>query len=100
MGATNEINLEKIITQKWIATYPDGQEAWSEFRRTGYPKLFRISNNKSGGVISTELGVRRLPFALSEVTNNPAGVESGKAVLGGPDNGATRLWWDVNKGNF
>ena len=99
-GATNEINLEKIITQKWIATYPDGQEAWSEFRRTGYPKLFRISNNKSGGVISTELGVRRLPFALSEVTNNPAGVESGKAVLGGPDNGATRLWWDVNKGNF
>lgn len=99
-GADNETNLEKIITQKWIATYPDGQEAWSEFRRTGYPKLFRIANNKSGGVISTELGVRRLPFAQSEAANNPKGVESGVAVLGGPDNGATRLWWDVNKGNF
>ncbi|SCY60821.1 RagB/SusD family nutrient uptake outer membrane protein [Flavobacterium anhuiense] len=99
-GATNEINLEKIITQKWIATYPDGQEAWSEFRRTGYPKLFRITNNKSGGVISTALGVRRLPFPLSEATNNPKGVESGVAVLGGPDNGATRLWWDVDKANF
>lgn len=99
-GATNEINLEKIITQKWIATYPDGQEAWSEYRRTGYPKLFRITNNKSGGIISTELGVRRLPFAQSETTNNPKGVESGVAVLGGPDNGATRLWWDVDKANF
>ncbi|MBK0368934.1 RagB/SusD family nutrient uptake outer membrane protein [Flavobacterium agrisoli] len=99
-GTTNEENLEKIITQKWIATYPDGQEAWSEFRRTGYPKLFRIANNKSGGVISTELGVRRLPFAQTEVANNPKGVESGVAVLGGPDNGATRLWWDVNKANF
>ncbi|MNR08462.1 Susd and RagB outer membrane lipoprotein [compost metagenome] len=99
-GADNETNLEKIITQKWIATYPDGQEAWSEFRRTGYPKLFRIANNKSGGIISTELGVRRLPFAQSEAANNPKGVESGVAVLGGPDNGATRLWWDVNKGNF
>ena len=99
-GVDNETNLEKIITQKWIATYPDGQEAWSEFRRTGYPKLFRIANNKSGGIISTELGVRRLPFAQTEVANNPKGVESGVAALGGPDNGATRLWWDVNKANF
>lgn len=99
-GADNETNLEKIITQKWIATYPDGQEAWSEFRRTGYPKLFRIANNKSGGVISTELGVRRLPFAQSEAASNPDGLASGVSALGGPDNGATRLWWDVNKGNF
>ncbi|MGE8341579.1 MAG: SusD/RagB family nutrient-binding outer membrane lipoprotein, partial [Flavobacterium sp.] len=95
-----EENLEKIITQKWIATYPDGQEAWSEFRRTGYPKLFRIKNNKSGGVISTELGVRRLPFAQSEEASNPAGVASGVTALGGPDNGATRLWWDVDAPNF
>lgn len=99
-GVTNEENLEKIITQKWIATYPDGQEAWSEFRRTGYPKLFRIANNKSGGVISTELGVRRLPFAQSEAASNPEGVASGVTALGGADNGATRLWWDVNKANF
>ena len=99
-GTDKEVNLEKIITQKWIATYPDGQEAWSEFRRTGYPKLFRITNNKSGGVISTELGVRRLPFSANEVANNPKGVESGVAVLGGPDNGATRLWWDTSGPNF
>ena len=30
-----ETNLERIITQKWIAMYPDGCEGWAEFRRTG-----------------------------------------------------------------
>lgn len=99
-GADKETNLEKIITQKWIATYPDGQEAWSEFRRTGYPKLFRITNNKSGGLISTELGVRRLPFSQNESSNNKVGYDSGVSKLGGPDNGGTRLWWDTTGPNF
>ena len=35
-----EAQLERIITQKWIANYPDGPEGWSEYRRTGYRKLF------------------------------------------------------------
>ncbi|MFX9224372.1 SusD/RagB family nutrient-binding outer membrane lipoprotein, partial [Acinetobacter baumannii] len=33
-AATKAQMLERIITQKWLAMYPDGQEAWSEFRRT------------------------------------------------------------------
>lgn len=37
-GAGDEEKLERIITQKWIAMFPNGQEAWSEFRRTGYPR--------------------------------------------------------------
>jgi len=32
-------NLERIITQKWIAMYPMGLEAWAEYRRTGFPEL-------------------------------------------------------------
>ena len=42
-AGTNEEQLEQIITQKWIAMFPDGQEAWSEFRRTGYPRIFPCS---------------------------------------------------------
>jgi hypothetical protein len=99
-AATNEVKLQKIITQKWIANYPEGQEAWTEFRRTGYPKLFPISNNRSGGLITTEFGVRRLPFADSEVALNAGGVASGIAKLGGPDNGGTRVWWDTTGPNF
>lgn len=98
--ASNEEKLQKIITQKWIAMFPDGQEAWSEWRRTGYPKLFPIVRNMSNGVIPTSLGVRRLNFPLSEYDTNASGVTTGVTKLGGADNGATRLWWDKNMPNF
>jgi hypothetical protein len=99
-AASNEQKLEKVMTQKWIAMFPEGQEAWTEYRRTGYPKLFPVVVNKSGGTISTELQVRRLAYPQIEYSNNAAGIQSGLAKLGGPDNGGTRLWWDVNKSNF
>lgn len=99
-AASNEVKLQKIMTQKWIAVFPDGQEAWSEWRRTGYPKLFPVVVNKSNGVIGTATGVRRTAFAASELAGNPEGLKSGQALLGGPDNGATRLWWDTTGPNF
>lgn len=37
-----ETNLEQIITQKWIAIFPLGNEAWAEYRRTGYRNCFRL----------------------------------------------------------
>lgn len=99
-AATNEQKLERIITQKWIANFPEGQEAWSEFRRTGYPKLFPVVQNNSGGTISTTVQIRRLPFSQNEYNTNNAEVQKAIQLLGGPDNGGTRLWWDVDKGNF
>jgi hypothetical protein len=93
-AATFEQKLERIITQKWLAMYPDGQEAWSEFRRTGYPKLFPVLVNKSGGKIPSGTFIRRINFPSSEYSTNPKGVQGAVAKLGGPDNGGTRLWWD------
>jgi len=98
--ASNEVKLERIITQKWLAMFPEGQEAWTEFRRTGYPKLFPVVNNYSGGAISTQIQIRRLAYPLSEYATNGTAVQAGVVLLGGPDNGGTRLWWDINKGNF
>jgi len=91
-GGSFEENLERIITQKWISMYPDGQEAWSEFRRTGYPKLFPVIINNSGGKISTTQFIRRINMPVAEA-NNPA-LPAAIASLGGPDTGGTRLWWD------
>ncbi|WP_295118254.1 RagB/SusD family nutrient uptake outer membrane protein [uncultured Chitinophaga sp.] len=93
-AATFEIKLERIITQKWIAIFPDGQEAWTEYRRTGYPKLFPVVLNKSNGTINTETGIRRINFVTTERTTNAKGVENAVTLLGGADNGGTRLWWD------
>jgi hypothetical protein len=89
-----ETKLERILTQKWIATYPDGQEAWTEFRRMRYPKIFPVVVNNSAGLINTTTQIRRLPFPLSEYQSNASGVSTGISQLGGPDNGGTKLWWD------
>ncbi|MNX34393.1 Susd and RagB outer membrane lipoprotein [compost metagenome] len=93
-AASTELNLERIITQKWIAMYPDGPEGWAEFRRTGYPKLLPVVTNSSNGTINTATQVRRIPFPQSEYNNNRAGVQVGVSKLGGQDNGGTKLWWD------
>lgn len=88
-----ETNLERIITQKWIALYPDGPEGWAEFRRTGYPKLLPVVVNNSNQTIGTKQ-IRRIPYPQSEYNNNLIGVQSGVSALGGPDGGGTPLWWD------
>lgn len=92
-GDTPERKLERVITQKWLALFPDGQEAWSEFRRTGYPKLFPVVLNKSGGKISTSAFVQRINFPSTEIDKNAAGVAAAVGMLGGPDTGGTALWW-------
>jgi hypothetical protein len=89
-----EKNLERIITQKWIANFPLGIEAWSEFRRTGYPKLMQVARNNSGGTVDTERMARRLPFPQEEYLENAENVAIAvDQYLKGPDNMGTDVWW-------
>lgn len=97
--ATKEEKLEKIITQKWIACYPEGCEAWAEQRRTGYPRLFPVMVNDSRGNIDSHLGPRRLNFYVGIQTANPEQYDALITALGGPDDCGTRLWWDTGR-NF
>lgn len=102
-AADNEIKLEKIMTQKWIAGYTESMELWVDFRRTGYPKLpynYQNDSNADWGVIADDDFIRRLPFVNGERTNNAAGVADATAKLGGPDEIGTRLWWDIEGPNF
>ncbi|MDR1200391.1 MAG: SusD/RagB family nutrient-binding outer membrane lipoprotein, partial [Tannerellaceae bacterium] len=95
--ASHEIKLEKIITQKWIAMFPEGCEAWAEQRRTGYPRLFPVLTNRSEGKIDTDRMIRRLNFPAGIRSANPTQYESLCKKLNGPDTGGTRLWWDVRE---
>lgn len=99
-SATNEEQLEQIITQKWIAMFPDGQEAWSEFRRTGYPRVYPVVVNNSGGAIDTDVQIRRVNFVENEINTNGDNVAIAIGYLNGPDTGGTRLWWDIDGSNF
>ena len=94
---TDEEKLEKIMIQKWIALYPNGQEAWTEYRRTGYPKLHSVVTNYSNGEVDSEVGIRRMRFPTNKSTSaeDIANLESARKLLrGGLDKAGTRLWWD------
>lgn len=88
-----EKNLERIVVQKWLASFPNGWEAWNDFRRTGYPVWFPVVNNRSTDGVTSARGMRRLPFPQSEYNTNETNVKAAVKMLGGPDNSATDLWW-------
>ena len=98
--ADKEEKLERIITQKWLALYPEGCEAWAEQRRTGYPRLIKVAVNNSGNTISTDDMIRRVFFNQDYKTDNKALYDALVSKLGGADNGGTRLWWDTGRNNF
>lgn len=90
----DEENLERIITQKWIANFPQGIEAWSEFRRTGYPKLMPVKFNNSGGKVDTQRMARRLNYPQIEYDENSANLQIAiSQYLKGPDTMGTDVWW-------
>ena len=100
-GDDQETKLEKIITQKYIALFPLSTEAWTEMRRTGYPKVFPVLNADDGdGSIEQGEMIRRIPWNASDPIVQQLIEASGLATLGGPDLQATRLWWDVDASNF
>lgn len=86
--------LERIITQKWIALFPNGMEAWAEFRRTGFPRLFPIVANSEDPTVDKNVQIRRMVFPKLEYSNNAGAVNAAVRLLDGPDAGGTKLWWD------
>lgn len=101
-GAAQEEKLERIIIQKWIANWTLGNEAWADYRRTGYPKLIPATaeGNKSGGKVDSELGARRMPYPADEYVSNKNNVlEAVSEYLKGADEMGTFIWWDCKPKN-
>lgn len=92
-SASDEEKLQRIITQKWIANYPLGLEAWADYRRTGYPELYPVIDNLSNCGVSSNRGARRLRFPYTEVQNNHSNYQKGVTYLNGADNEVTELVW-------
>lgn len=104
-AATDEEKIEKIITQKWIANYLMGIEAWAEFRRTGYPELCPVMDNLSGGTIPDNTvdnarGMRRLRYPYTESDYNGANYNAAVQMLNGPDNEYTELFWAQTRDEY
>ncbi len=85
------ITRAKVLEQKWIALYGIGIEAWTEYRRTGFPVLPPKDPRavfENDGILPT-----RLPYPGSEYSLNKASLDKGISLNGGPDNMKTKLWW-------
>lgn len=77
------ITLERIMNQKWVALYCNA-EAWTDWRRTGFPVLDAASSNSLDGKIPV-----RYPYPQKERTLNGGNV---------PDEGSKPalkpVWWN------
>ena len=94
-SATPAQKQQKIITQKWLANWTLGNEAWADYRRTGYPFLIPVAYNGSN-VVNINLGPRRLPYPTAEYTDNLVNVQKAVEISGVPDTFEKNMWWDCN----
>ena len=90
-----EIQRNQIGTQKWIALFPEGHEAWASFRQSGYPNLYPLihSDNPDAPVGTF---IKRVPFLNYDRDRNGPAVKAAEGLLGGPDKISTALWWDIH----
>ena len=94
-GETEGIQRKQIGTQKWLAVFPDGWEAWAEFRRTGYPDLYPLLTSDNAD-LPVGTFIKRLTYPNTEYTSNLSALNEGISLLGGADKASVRLWWDVD----
>lgn len=94
-GTAIAVQRQQIGTQKWLAIYPDGLEGWAEFRRSGFPVMYPVVQSDNPDLPAGTF-IKRLPYPSTEAINNGIELKKGIQLLGGADNAATRLWWDVD----
>ncbi|HYJ38711.1 MAG TPA: SusD/RagB family nutrient-binding outer membrane lipoprotein, partial [Chitinophagaceae bacterium] len=83
-------NLRQIATQRYIATYPNGLQGWSEWRRTGFPVLTPAPD----AVNQSKQIPRRYTYGQGEYGTNANEVKAKAAAMPGGDTQDSRIWWD------
>jgi hypothetical protein len=86
--------MAKIFRQRWIAAYPDGQEAWDIWREAngnGNNYLVLTPAPASGLQIPRRFAISQSQFDLNPNTQTVAATYT---VSGEPDSQYARVWWD------
>jgi len=84
VGGSIQNKVRFIITQKWFAMCGnEGFEAWTEWRRTGYPDFFVFSKNSIIGNVFP----RRFIYPNTSLTTN--------LNFPGVKSVTTKVWWDA-----
>jgi hypothetical protein len=86
--------LQQINTQLWVVFALNGQEAYANWRRSGFPAVVYPNRdpavNESNGEIP-----RRMQYPQEEFDYNTANVREAVSRLpGGKDEWTSHVWWD------
>ena len=79
---------EKIAVQKWLHLFNRGFEAWSTYRKYGFP-MMNIPPTSGEDV------PRRYTYPVNEPSRNGASYTAAASAMGG-DTKASTVFWDVN----
>ena len=91
--------LEQIITQKWLALYPSGVEAWAEVRRTGYPEMIPVKHSEDPNINpSNGEFITKIRYIDSERRENAANALSPSLNQGQGDGSTVKVWWHTANG--
>lgn len=86
----SEKALETIMEQKWIASFWYGVEAWSDYRRTGYPVL----KTNGSAALNNKVLCTRMRYPYTEpYQNGKCYQEAVNGWLGGSDDMQTDVWF-------
>lgn len=83
--------MNKVISEeKWVSLFPNGFDAWSEWRRTDVPTLVPATDYLNNGTIA-----RRYLYPVEEASLNGANNLTGISALSpATDNNSSKVWWD------
>jgi len=88
-----DVELAQINTQYWLTTGTlfDFNEAWTNWRRSGYPILKAVSYQ---GSFSPTGIPRRQAYPSTEPSTNGVNYQAAVDRMGGSDSYSGRVWWD------
>jgi hypothetical protein len=78
---------EKIGLQMWFALYGQGIEAWTEWRRTGYPALLPV--------VDAQISVipKRFYYSTDSQNFNQTNYQAAASMLNNGDTMLSKVWW-------
>jgi hypothetical protein len=70
-AGTAQEKLEHIMTQKWIASFGFSVDAYTDYRRTGYPILFDPNTDNNPFTILNRAFPVSIPYFIDDLQINP-----------------------------
>ena len=76
------------MTQKWIASFGFAVDAYTDYRRTGYPQLYDPDTDNLSFTNASKSFPTVLPYSATEVELNPNVQQQNPAEV--------KVFWDAN----